>query len=87
MNAYHPIYTANGFHSITNYDGYDTLVVGDICKINNGWSAITNIDRYNSEPIITYNLDVIDIDENIDNETNDTFYANGIVVHNASVCS
>jgi hypothetical protein len=83
MNAYHPIYTEAGFHSLTNHDGYDTLVVGDNCKTVNGWSKITEINRYVSEPIITYNLSVIDIGEDPDNEINDTFFANGIVVHNA----
>ena len=83
MNAYHPIYTETGFHSITKYKGYEELVVGDICRTKDGWSIITDIKRYDSEPIITYNLDVIDIDEIKDNEENDTFVANGIVVHNA----
>jgi hypothetical protein len=34
----------------------------------------------------TYNLDVIDYNENIDNDNNDTYIANGVVVHNASSC-
>ena len=84
MNAYHPIYTETGFHSITRYKGYEELVVGDICKTKDGWSIITDIKRYDSEPIITYNLDVIDNDEILDNEENDTFVANSIVVHNAT---
>ena len=83
MNAYHPIYTDTGFHSITRHNGYDELIVGDICRTFNGWSIITDIKRYNSEPIVTYNLDVIDNNEVVDNEENDTFIANGIVVHNA----
>ena len=32
MNAYHPIYTKNGFHSLTNHNNYDTLVIGDEVK-------------------------------------------------------
>lgn len=86
MNAYHPIYTENGFHSLTNYNGYDTLTVGDICKTVDGWAEITAINRYISDPIITYNLDVVDIGENPDDEANDTFYANGITVHNGFQC-
>jgi hypothetical protein len=31
-----------------------------------------------------YSLDLIDIDETDDNDTNDNFFANGIVGHNAS---
>ena len=85
MNAYHPIYTQEGFHSLTKHNGYDELKIGDIVKTNdNNWTTITNIKRYISEPIITYNIDVIDIDEENDNEVNDIFFANGIAVHNAS---
>ena len=84
MNAYHPIYTDEGFHSITCHNGYDELVVGDVVKTADGWTVVTHIKRYTSEPIITYNLDVIDNDETIDNEENDTFIANSIIVHNAS---
>lgn len=82
MNAYHPLYTENGWHSITNHNGYNTLSIGDNVKTINGWSKIININRYTSEPIITYNLDVIDIDENPDVDNNDAYYANGIVAHN-----
>ena len=85
MNAYHPIYTENGWHSITNHDGYDTLVVGDKVKTFEGWSEIIEINRYQSEPIVTYNLDVVNIGENPDDDSNDAYFANGVVVHNA-VC-
>lgn len=87
MNEYHPLYTINGFHSITNHNGYKTLNVGDIVKTFDGWSTITNIERYKINiPIITYNLAVKNFDETVDDDTNDTFVANGFVVHNAS-CS
>lgn len=83
MNAYHPIYTINGYHSLTNHKGYDTLVVGDVCRTENTWNTIINIERFQSEPIVMYSLDVVDIDEIKDNDINDNFFANGIVVHNA----
>lgn len=35
-------------------------------------------------PMSTYDDDVIDLDENQDDDTNDNFIANGIVVHNVS---
>lgn len=83
MNEYHPILTDSGWHSLTLYNGYDKLVVGDSCKTSSGWSKIISIDRYNSEEGITmYNLDVVDKSENIDIELNDNFIANNIVVHN-----
>lgn len=82
MNAYHPLYTENGFRSITGYMGYEELVVGDNVKTAHGWTTITAINRYVSEPIVTYNIDVRDIGEEPDDDINDTFYANGIVAHN-----
>lgn len=82
MNAYHPLYTERGFHSITNYMGYETLAVGDNVKTVHGWTKITAINRYFSEPVTTYNIDVRDIGEEPDIDTNDTFFANGIVAKN-----
>ena len=85
MNAYHPIYTTTGWHSLTNHKNYDTLLLGDICRTENGWSEIVSINRYKSSNNITmYSLDLIDIDETNDSDVNDNFFANGIVVHNAA---
>lgn len=85
MNAYHPIYTTTGWHSLTNHKNYDTLLLGDICRTESGWSEIVSINRYKSSNNITmYSLDLIDIDETNDNDVNDNFFANGIVVHNAA---
>ena len=82
MTSYHPLYTKEGFHSITNYMGYDTLVEGDLVKTVNGWSEVVEIELYTTEPITTYNLAVKDFNEIIDNEENDCFYVNGILAHN-----
>lgn len=86
MNAYHPLLTQDGFHSLTNHEGYETLVVGDMVKdIELEWNTISLIERFVLEsPMTTYNLDIKNIDEMIDDDTNDTFIANGLVVHNAS---
>lgn len=86
MNAYHPLLTSNGFHSLTNHNGYATLEVGDLVKdIDLEWNEISLIERFTLEsPITTYNLDIKNIDEYADDDTNDTFIANGLVVHNAS---
>ena len=85
FNEYHPIYTENGFHSLTNHNGYDTLVIGDNVKTNNGWSKIIDIKTYQVEtPIITYNLAIKDLDEDKDDDTYDTFIVNSAVVHNAA---
>lgn len=87
MTDYHPIYTLNGWKSLTNHMGYETLVVGDIAKTINGWSGVVEIEQYTLEtPIETYTLDVIGLKENPDRDdnTHDNFYANGIVAHNAA---
>ena len=41
-------------------------------------------EHYLDNFIDTYTIDTIDLDENEDNDINDNFIANGIVVHNAS---
>lgn len=85
MTAYHPLYTINGWSSLTDKK-YNQLKIGDLVKTQNGWSEIIDIIQYTlKEPITTYTLDVRDNDEMlVDNETNDNFYANGIVAHNAA---
>ena len=82
MTNYHPLYTKDGFHSITNKDGYDTLVVGDIVKTIDGWSELVEIELYETEPMNVYNLNIKDYDEIIDDDTNDTYYVDGILAHN-----
>lgn len=85
MNAYHPIYTKNGFHSLTNHNGYDTLIIGDEVKCFDGYHIITDIIRKQlPSPIVTYNLATKNIDETIDDDTYDTFIVNNCVVHNAT---
>lgn len=87
MTDYHPLYTLDGWKSITNYLGYDTLQVGDIVKTIDGQSEIIGITQYqNLQPILTYTLDVATTEELLngrDNNTHDNFYANGVVAHNA----
>ena len=85
MTDYHPLYTINGWSSLTDKK-YNQLKIGDLVKTQNGWSKIIDIIQYTlKEPITTYTLDVRDNDEMlIDDEINDNFYANGIVAHNAA---
>ena len=85
MTDYHPLYTINGWSSLTDKK-YNQLKIGDLVKTQNGWSEIIDIIQYTlKEPITTYTLDVRDNDEMlVDNEINDNFYANGIVAHNAA---
>lgn len=85
MTDYHPLYTINGWSSLTDKK-YNQLKIGDLVKTQNGWSEIINIIQYTlKEPITTYTLDIRDDNEMlVDNEVNDNFYANGIVAHNAA---
>ena len=87
MTDYHPLYTKEGFKSLTNYMGFETLTEQDYVKTKEGYTKISKIERYTTEPIVTYNLDIIDFNEEIDNDENDNFFANGIVVHNAPCVS
>lgn len=87
MTDYHPLYTKEGFKSLTNYMGFETLTEQDYVKTKEGYTKISKIERYTTEPIVTYNLDIVDFNEEIDNDENDNFFANGIVVHNAPCVS
>lgn len=83
MTLYHPIYTKDGWHSLVD-DQYGELVVGDMAKTADGWSEVTKIVKYNfAEFMTTYTLAIADFGEEPDDDTNDNFYANGVVVHNA----
>ena len=85
MTDYHPLLTTNGWHSLTNHNGYDLLTTNDYVITLDGPSKIENIILYTNDNFIdTYTIDTIDLDENKDNDTNDNFIANGIVVHNAA---
>ena len=84
MNAYHPVLTDEGFKSLTNFNGFETLEVGDLAKTTAGYSIVTEIVRYIGEPVNTYTLAVKDLTEGPDFDTKDTYIANGIVVHNVS---
>ena len=84
MTDNHPIYTSEGWRSITN-DNYEKLVVGDFVKTTDGWIEITNITLYTlDEPITTYTLNVMDDDEEYDEDSNDNFVVNGVTAHNLS---
>ena len=84
MNEYHPILCSDGWHSITNYNGYPTLAEGDMVKTQEGYSRLVALQRTVVEPFITYNLDVVENHE-VENDVdiNDNYYANGICAHNA----
>lgn len=87
MTDYHPLLTTTGWHSLTNHNGYELLTTDDYIITLDGPKKIKNIIRYSNDNFIdTYTIDAIDLNENLDNDKNDNFIANGIVVHNASSC-
>lgn len=55
----HPLYTIDGFHSITNKDGYPTLVVGDVLVSAFGKTTITEISVVDTPPTKVFSLGVI----------------------------
>lgn len=84
MTDYHPLLTTNGWHSLTNHNGYELLTTNDYVITLDGPNKIKDIILYTNDNFIdTYTIDTIDLDENKDNDTNDNFIANSIVVHNA----
>lgn len=82
MTYYHPLLTKEDWHSYTNFQGYDTLKVGDEVKTKDSWSNIIKLDLYQKDVVI-YTLNVVDVGENPDGDTNDNFYVNGICAYNA----
>ena len=71
MTMYHPLYTKNGWKSITGYNDYDILNIGDEVKTIGGWKKILNINvSMLKENIDTYTIKVQD---------SDSYYANEIL--------
>lgn len=58
------------------------LHVGDRVMTANGYVSITKLNIYHCDPTPTYCLMVMDYDEEVDDDTDDNFYVNGIVAHN-----
>ena len=46
---YHPIFTKEGWKSLTNRNGYKTPIIGDKVKTEKGWKKIINIQQYKGE--------------------------------------
>ena len=78
MNEYHPIYTQEGWKSLTNYNGLPTLTEYDkVLSINGEFIEISTIECWIEEtPIKTYNLSV---------EKNHNYFVGitPVLVHNA----
>ena len=54
----HPLYTKDGWHSLTNENGYPTLAVGDEVFCQYGYNRIIDIQVVDTDPTIVYSLGV-----------------------------
>ena len=82
FNSYHPVYTTEGYKSVTNYNDYPTLEEGDyVVDFNNKKIKIIDVNRYMEEsPVMTYNLLIKGIKEDFLEEEY-AYLANGVLVH------
>ena len=78
MNAYHPLLTTKGYHSLTGHEGLPLLTDKDILVTINGEIKIKQIVRETIEPITMYNLSV--------NGEHHNYVVNSVVAHNATSC-
>lgn len=82
FNSYHPIYTTEGYKSVTNYNHYAILEEGDYAvDYNNQKKKIIKINRYRTEKQeMTYNLLIKGINE-FHLEEEYAYIANNTLVH------
>lgn len=75
MNAYHPLLTIEGYHSLTGHEGLPLLTDKDILVTINGEIKIKQIVRETIEPTVMYNLSI--------NGEYHNYVVNSVVAHNA----
>lgn len=75
MNAYHPLLTIEGYHSLTGHEGLPLLTDKDILVTINGEIGIKQIVREIIEPTAMYNLSI--------NGKYHNYVVNSVVAHNA----
>ena len=72
---YHPIYTKEGWKSLTDRKGYEKPEEGDLVKTEEGWKKLTNIEEYTGKEDC-YDFEIV-------SETGvkvDNYFANGTLV-------
>lgn len=74
MSEGHPLYTKDGWHSITNKNDYPTLTVGDYVLCGSTYIEITDIQTFDVENTAVYSLEVA---VNYKNETLEGAYFAG----------
>lgn len=75
MNAYHPLLTTKGYHSLTGHERLPLLTDKDILVTINGEIGIKQIVRETIEPTVMYNLSI--------NGKYHNYVVNSVVAHNA----
>ncbi len=75
MNAYHPLLTTKGYHSLTEHEGLPLLTDKDILVTINGEIGIKQIVRETIEPTVMYNLSI--------NGKYHNYVVNSVIAHNA----
>lgn len=58
MSEGHPLYTKDGWHSITNKNGYPTLKIGDEVLMFTGYAKILDLQVVDTELVPVYSLTV-----------------------------
>ena len=75
---YHPIYTKEGWKSLTNRNGYKKPEEGDLVKTEEGWKKLTNIEEYTGKEDC-YDFEIVSESEiKVDN-----YFANGTLVQSS----
>ena len=75
---YHPIYTKEGWKSLTNRNGYEKPEKGDLVKTERGWKKVIEIEEYTGKE------DCYDFEIVTENGIKiDNYFANGTLVQGA----
>ena len=75
---YHPIYTKEGWKSLTNRNGYEKPEEGDLVKTEKGWKKLINIEEYTGKEDC-YDFEIVsESGIKVDN-----YFANGTLVQSS----
>ncbi len=75
---YHPIYTTEGWRSLTRRNGYEVPKVGDKVKTEDGWKVLASIEEYKGKEDC-YDFAIV----SKDGKVIDNYFANGTLVQNS----
>lgn len=78
VTDYHPIYTKDGWKSLTKKNGYEKPEIGDQVKTEEGWKELTNIEAWSGLEDC-YDFEI----RTKDGKLVDNYFANGTLVHSS----